>query len=826
MNSTGFPMVIYSTDRSLGGGNTGYAPAMMVLVAENPVGAKCVEKSDFSIRACNQNDARNGKNGTWTQQYQVDSQAKRDGTGARYLWYTSAAAYPTSSQQYQWEGNICSMGNGNMLMTWHNRTAASSDDGQLWGRFWYQSNATWGSPFGVFTGLSTGRALYQNDNMDLTCTPDSSGTMTAHVAFTSYKYTSATNETGGVAYVNLTSASHTAVSWDSNTIIRQFDHETWALDVQISSDNSTGTIGIFYLSNRGDVFYNFTGYYGTQGFGKTKALQAQEICGYTGSSFAPDPPTGADRNSMTAPMFFNGTSTDSSASVFMTFACANDENKLMYTHWLNTSIVARLSFYHPDGTLVQIQNMTFTSNTNSSELVVVDCSICITTLNAGTYQVDAIYLNGIDMEYNGTGSSPTFYIDLANNTASFLVGNMTVTFIFKDEVTLEDWDVSDKPVKIDMWTLSNTKENQTIIDETGDLKKFVSFTPARVKVSFGDSYEYYRWDADPNGCLTAGCDTTITFYLPDYDRFTITEYTWNFVDQTQQYSNGTVLFRKYVSTGLIQIGQPELSVPDNQIKFFGILNHEYTISVFAKNNIRRSDIGIWTAEASPVTINANIEASPLFNDISLSQNYILFQAKRTVCTAEDIANAQNQCSGAAFGGSAHSNITIYWKDKYNETSTVTFEIFNKTGLQFTTTLTGNPAETLILWQGADTNISHTYWVKMSATSSRFGAVTETRPAEQAGLAFGPMIPIGRCTVVCDGSLLDNFSPYYVYISMMILIFTVGMFSQATAAIGGILTAVVADLLFMFGWLPGMSPLILAVLTLLAFLYLFAVARGR
>ena len=89
-----------------------------------------------------------------------------------------------------------------------------------------------------------------------------------------------------------------------------------------------------------------------------------------------------------------------------------------------------------------------------------------------------------------------------------------------------------------------------------------------------------------------------------------------------------------------------------------------------------------------------------------------------------------------------------------------------------------------------------------------------------------MIPIGRCTVVCDGSLLDNFSPYYVYISMMILIFTVGMFSQATAAIGGILTAVVADMLYFFGWLPGMSPLILAVMTLLAFLYLFAVARGR
>ncbi len=81
---------------------------------------------------------------------------------------------------------------------------------------------------------------------------------------------------------------------------------------------------------------------------------------------------------------------------------------------------------------------------------------------------------------------------------------------------------------------------------------------------------------------------------------------------------------------------------------------------------------------------------------------------------------------------------------------------------------------------------------MTASSSRFGSIVETRPATQAGGEFGPMIPIGRCTVVCDGGLLDNFSPYYVYISMVILIFTIGLFSQATASIGAIITAAVAD----------------------------------
>ena len=832
MNSSGFPMVIYSTDRAMGGPHSGpYAPAMMILVAENPVGATCTEKSDFSQRPCNQNDARNGKNGTWTQPYQVETAAQRlpGGSGYRYTWYTTA-----STTQYQWEGNTCSMGNGNMLMIWHNRTSISSNDGQIWGRFWYQANATWGSEFGVFTGLSTNRPMIGKDDIDLTCTPDASGTMTAHVAFTSYKDQSASNETGGVAYINFTSASYTAVSWSDNLIIKQFDHETWAIDVQIAADNSTGTIGIFYMSNRGDVLYNFTGYYGTHGFGKTKGLQTQQMCGYTGASFDNDP-VGA-RFSVSTGMFMNGTATDSSMSAFLTFACVNNEGTLLYSHWLNATVVATLIFYDQEGGAVTITNMTFTSNVNSSTLSVDACSICSTQLNTGTYVVVGIFRNGIDMDINGTGSSPTFYIDLANNTASFIVGNMTVTFIFKDETTLQNWDITTKPIKVNMWTLSNIPINETTINEDSDLSQFVSFTPGRIKVSFGDSYEFYRWDVEPNGCLVEGCDTTVTFYLPDYSKHDVEAYTWNFADQTQQYSNGTILFRKYVSTGLIQIDHSELSIPTNQIIFYAIVNQEYTITAFSLRGagaepLERSDIGLWTAGVQK-TVTANIQASALFNNIPLSQNYVFFDARRTICSAEDIANSQNSycsriasCIDHSICG-PNSNVTIYFKDIKNETSTVTFEIFNKTGLQYSTTLTGNPGQTIMLWQGADTNTSHLYWIKMTAASARFGAITETKPIGMPSTT-GPLIAIGRCTALaCDGNLLPNYSPYYIYISMMILIFTVGMFSQATAAIGGIITAVVADMLYMFGWLPGMNPMILALITLFSFFYLFAVARGR
>ena len=846
MNSTGFPMVMYSTDRSLGqGGTKGFSPAVMIAVAENPIGATCTEKTDFSQRPCNQNDARNGKNGTWTQPYQVDSVAKRipGGSGHRYIWYTDSHndhAGTSSSNMYQWEGSMCGMGDGKMLMMWHNRTDTSTNQGAVWARFWYQTNATWGSEFIVFR--PTYDWLYYMDNIDLTCTADSSGTMTAHIVLSLMKDNCELNRRGYVFYTNLTDASVNPITSPlascadmdggptyNTWCIRHFEHNTWALDVQITSDNSTGAVGIFYFTNRGDVFYNITGSHGNGGFSKTQALHSSGMCGLSGSSFIIS--SQWELNHMSMPMFFNGTVLDDSVSALMVFSCQNDvlvptitgSNTILYQYYLNASVTANLIFYDQEGTPITIQNMTFFSNTNQTTLSVSSCSVCVTSLGMGTYSVDGIFRNGVDMDINGTGASPSFYIDLANTTASFVVGNMSLTFTFIDEVSLNDWDVSDKPLLIDIWTTQNNKMNQTTIDETGDLKAFVSGTPARIKVTFGDTYQYYRWNVSPDGCNQEGCDTAVTFYIPDYTRYSVQGYTWNFADQTQQYANGTILTRKYVSTGLIEIDHADLSVPANQIELFAILNHEYTLSAFSGDDTFRSDLGLWTAKTT-TTINANIEATKLFEDIKLANKYVLWDTSRTICTREDIANNRNDCSGSTFGGAAHSNITIYFKDIANETSTVTFEIFNASGRVYSTVLTDNPGESTILWQGADTNVSHTYWVVMTAVNSRFGIIQETRPVDTNYNAFGPLIPLGRCPV-CAGSLLDNNSPYYVYISMMILIFTVGLFSSQTAAFGAIITSLVAIMLYIFGWMPGMNPLILAFGTLMALLYAFATSRG-
>ena len=145
------------------------------------------------------------------------------------------------------------------------------------------------------------------------------------------------------------------------------------------------------------------------------------------------------------------------------------------------------------------------------------------------------------MDINGTGASPTFYIDIANTTASFIVGNMSVTFTFFDETTLDDWDVSAKPVKVDIWTTTNNKMDEITIDEVGDLQLFTSNTPARVKVTFGDTYQFYRWNVQPNGCNEEGCNTDLIFYLPDYSTHTVKAYEWTFIDSPNDFQNGTDL---------------------------------------------------------------------------------------------------------------------------------------------------------------------------------------------------------------------------------------------------------------------------------------------
>ena len=786
MNSTGFPMIIWKSDRHAGGTNT-FNPWIMVSIAENPVGATCTEKSDFSQRACNANDARNGKNGTWTRAYQIDTNAEiiAGGSGHRYSWSNHLTVPAAVSTDQQWEATTCSMGSGNMFMAIHNRTGGDDNQGAVWGRFWYQSNATWGTPFPIYNVVGvtdSGNGIRQVDEIDLSCSPNNSGAMTAHLAWTDFSIDSAVNASGRVWYTNLTSASYTH-SEDSRTVVRQFDHAYWAQSVGISVDNSTGTVGIFYHSNGGKIYYNFTGYYGTEGFGKSKGIVMETTYSTTDYSL----------NSMiqVAP-HWNGTATDDTGSVFIVFATS--DTTLQYAHWLNRSISTTLIYYDQQGAAVTITNMTFTSNFNSTELTVSSCSTCYAALKAGTYTVNALYRGNSDMNVNASTVVTSFYIDMGNKTASFIVGNLTLTFTIKDEKTLEDWDVSAKPVKADVW-LNNEKVTYTISD-TGSLRIFVPSSPSRVGILFGASFEYARYDTNPTPCMTDGCDIPISIYLPDYTAYTVNNYVFNLHDTSAgTYANGTLKIRKFLSTGLNLMDHQDIPV-DKAITTSLIQGEEYTITAFSSDYNSQSDIGFFTP-TSDTSINMNIEGVKFAPEQRSSQKYVLFSAVRD-----------------------GENVTIYFKDLANETTTVTFKIFNATGLQYTTTL-ASPTELTILWQLADANLTHYYWVEMIATNDRFGSISETKPAIND---YHDSQYIKLLRIDSGQSLLPENSVWYIYVSMLILIFTAGMFSAASAPFAGLMIALMGDFLYIIGWMPGASPILVATITLLSFLWLLGNKR--
>lgn len=780
MNSTGFPMVIWKSDIHDGGTNT-YNPWIMVSIAENPVGATCTEKSDFSQRACNQNDARNGKNGTWTNAYQIDTNAKiiAGGSGHRYSW--SAIASGDAISQHQWETATCSMGSGNMLIVQHNKSKSGNHNGAIWGRLWYQSNATWGTAFPIYDVADVsdgGSGIRQDDEMDLSCAPDSSGTMTAHLAWTDFSYDTAVNASGRVWYTNLTSASYTN-SEDSRALVRQFNHAYWAQSVAISVDNSTGTIAIFYHSNEGLIYSNFTGYYGTIGFGKIQGILMDT--GITTTDYDLE-------FSLQAAPHWNGTATDSSGSVFLVYS-ADPGTEIAYGHWLNRSISSTLMFYDQQGAAVTMTNMTFTSNYNGSQLTVSDCSTCYTALKSGTYVVNYLYRNNADMNINSSSISTTFYIDMGNRTASFIVGNLTITFSVKDEKTLEDWNVGAKPIQADVW-LNNEKVSYTI-NSNDDLRIFVPSSPSRVALLFGSSLEFARFDTDPSPCMIAGCDIQLSFYLADYSGYIVRDYTFNLNDPTVGvFDNGTMRTKKYLSTGLTTLDHQDIPL-DQAVIISLIEGEEYVLTVYSQDGTSQSDIGFFTPTAD-TTINVNIQKVEFAPEQRSSQKYVLFSASR---------------SG--------QNVTIYFKDLAAETTTVTFNIVNSSGIQYTNTYV-SPTELTVLWQGADTNLTHSYWVQMIASNDRFGAISETKPA------YNNYINSQYITLLyteTGESLLPQNSAWYVYVAMMIIIFTAGMFSVGTANIAGFVIALIGAMFYLIGWMPGANPIMIAVITLMSFLWM-------
>jgi len=398
MNSTGFPMIIYTSQRSQGT-NQKFAPQIIVTIAENPVGGQCLPKGSFGagdLGACDQNHARNGAQGTWT----LASQTSKDtsgitagansthaaGSGHRYTWSSqdtmgtelglTAAA---GSGNHAFTIAVCSMGSGNMLIAKHNRTSAGDDTSGVWARFWYQSNATWGSQFPIYRAQSQGgnnativSFMDRADDIDLTCTPNSAGVMTAHMAITVSNIYSGKNGPR-VLYANFTDATYTEnghqtiVKWEKNGELA--DRSNVALGAEIVSDNSTGTIGIFTLDNYGRVHWNGTGLFGTQGFKDTGTLYinitgaVSEVHDET-ETFSMQPHYNGSTLAGTAVINGMVQTTSSSCPDSTTNSCNT------YIEWYNSSVTVegKMIFYSQSGQAMVLTNATIYSWRNQTDV--------------------------------------------------------------------------------------------------------------------------------------------------------------------------------------------------------------------------------------------------------------------------------------------------------------------------------------------------------------------------------------------------------------------------------------------------------------------------
>ena len=805
MNSTGFPMIAYTTQRSLG--SQGYlSPAIMISVAENPVGAECREKSDGSTRPCNANDARNGKNGTWTRAYQTDTIAEviTGGSGSRYVWSSDANDNSASHSFEVWEVSMCSVGSGNMFFAMHNTTAAVDDQGAVWGRFWYQSNATWGSQFPIFHNVDVGgRYLMQQDNVDITCTPNNSGVMTAHVAWTSYHYHSPINASGIVHYVNFTNAnSLTLDETREGYYVAKFPHATWALDVQIVADNSTGTIGIFYPDNYGRYYFNFTGYYGTEGFSKTKGIIANNVLGLTED--APDLTGVSDTNQyMTSTqMFINGT--DATASVFL----LTSEGGLTYHHWVNRTIPVQFHYYNQQGTPVSITNMTFTSNINGTELVTPsDCSTCDVRLHAGGYTVNAVYNGNDDVNINATDVTTTFYVDLGNRSASFIVGNVSITFTFVDEITLTEWDLVTKPVTADIW-IDNEKVSY-LINSNATRKQWLAKEPENINIRYQDTggYNATRWESRPGSggdagtacTLSTGCNYQVKFYLSDYTTYNNYNYLFTLVDPTvTDFINGTFIVRKHTTNGLVELSEQQIPM-EPVAKVTLIYGEEYVFEARTATGSKLTSLGSFIA-GSDLTMTLFVDEISFAPEVLVHQKYIHWDA------------VHNRTAGT---------VEFWFQDANNRTTLTQYQIWNYSGIQFE----GNSSvqEFSVLWTGASSNATHTYFIQVVVDHMDFGKIKESKPIRSYGSPAN-WINFGRCPS-CSSDLFPSDSPWFVYVSGAATIFVAGLFSTSSAAAGTLIIAIWVAMLYQFGFFPGMESIIIVFIMLYAIISVFALRRG-
>ena len=860
MNSSGNPMIAWGTRRSFGQQNAIFAPSIMIAVAENPAGATCFDSTAGTTHACTETEARNGAEGTWTTIGQVDSRYEMvgansthsAGSGNRYMWSARATMGTTSGLGASNHGHqitdidMCSMGSGNMLFVKKNKT--SSNIGQIWGRMWYQSNATWGSAFSIVQDTASKRNM-DNDDIDLVCTPNSAGTMTAHLAWGIQDTAIGTGNGGNqprVYYKNFTDTNITPVT-EGDTVAKWYtdgtqpdsDNNRVITDLQIVADNSTGVIGIYYLDTTGGVYFNTTGLFGTQGFIDTGQLEY-----YVPPSMT-SPSSGFGDGTtwiMSAPKYYNGTGIATEVHMII----GTNQNNTYVDYYNSTHMVeSKFIFYGQAGQAMVVSNMTFYSYRNATLLTSsTECSTCNVLLQPGWYLIDNIYRGNSNANINITeaGSLQTrFYVGNGYNTSNgFIVGNVTITINFYRELLDDGGNVSPWPdpncgglcpaeymvtdgtdseykIQASIWFGNQKVEKEfdgfgTRTDQTVPDKRtfFVDTEPTMIEFRYDDrsgaEFNASRWLMPTAKCPTnEGCGISLSMTLSDFnsnrcgsDECPHYVYVFNLLDPTvNTFVGGTFVVKKQTTNGIVLIS--EQPIPSSfEIETTLFYREEYLLSVISADKSIENSIGTFLAED-------DISTTIIIEDISFTPE-IIVQHKYVRWDAE-----HNRTAGT---------VDLWYRDVNNQTDSVNIIIWNMSGIQYNSTQTAQSFS--ITWPGASSNATQTYWAKIVANHGKFGEIIESKPIRTHG-SPSSFLDFGRCPT-CTDRLIPTDSPWFVYISGFATIFVAGLFSAGSAVAGTLILAAWVGLMYQFGFFPGMETILMAMIMLFAVITVFAISR--
>ena len=475
-------------------------------------------------------------------------------------------------------------------------------------------------------------------------------------------------------------------------------------------------------------------------------------------------------------------------------------NQMGYSLYSTNTNSITLKFRDSLGQQITPQNITlrqeFDNTQTTYSIAGPDAAI---NLKSGYYKPLTVYRNNVNLIDNNT----ELFISTAYNSHSIIVHNASLTFTFKDEITLNPFTAAKNLTLY----FGNTSEISYNLGSNTTFTQGVPEIPNIFSVSFGNAGEFYRW----NLVEPTTYNQSFNVYLPNYTNYQVNNYIFDIAsgDALNQFSSGSLKITKPTPDGLVIISHAENNLGTVTVPL--IENHRYRLQALTEGQSRTVEIGNFIPTGT-LTVPLVVTEITFSTNLELSQKFIRWAVERqtdpSICPSHFCA------------------IHVQYLDLTDTTTSLTINILNSSGLQYTTNTASSNFS--LIWTGASSNISQVYWAHVISISTRFGTLSDTSPASTANLLAGmPRVNLGFSSASCDPSINPNPAGrcvWYSYISIGLIIFVLGLFGAMSSTIAPIIGTLAAAMVYYFGWLPQASPILIGAALLLSLLFAFGNRR--